>query len=72
MWPGMASPPTRVRRNSNATRLTRGEPSSVSIVAPSGRYGRSRSSSTANVIAATFSHSAVRKGTRGLYGGPHA
>ena len=62
MWPGIASPRTRVRRNSNATTLSRGAPSSESMVAPCGRYGRSRSSSTAKVIAATFNQSAVRNG----------
>ena len=70
MCPGIASPRTRVRWNSKATRLTRGDPSSVSIVAPPGRNGSSRSSSIAKVIAATFTHRAVRNGrsgTPGLY-----
>jgi hypothetical protein len=59
---GIDRPSTRVSENSNATRLSRADPSSVSIDAPGGRYGSSRSCSTANVTAATLSHFAVRNG----------
>ena len=68
MWRGIASP-----RDPRAPELERDQahprrPSSVSIDAPRGRYGRSRSSSAANVTAATLSHSAVRNGRSRMRG----